>query len=161
MVLEFSVELIKSQENDYILVKSFIENLLSKMGSCNLSDQYLIWPVNNSPVMTSSVNNWPVNIWPVTIWPVKIMISSRYSYRPVTLTVPLPFLGLIKHRYLTVTLPLLTVTDRYWPLLTVTDRFWPLLTVTDRYSPLLTVTHRYSPFFSKRILNFQKNGEWR
>jgi hypothetical protein len=53
------------------------------------------------------------------------MISSRYPYRPVT--VPLPFLGLIKHRYLTVTLPLpyryLTVTDRYGPLLTVTDRY--------------------------------------
>jgi hypothetical protein len=47
------------------------------------------------------------------------MISSRYRYRPVT--VPLQFLGLVKHRYLTVTLPLpyryLTVTDRYGPLL--------------------------------------------
>jgi hypothetical protein len=58
------------------------------------------------------------------------MISSRYRYRPVT--VPLPFLGLIKHRYL-------TVTDRYGPLLTVT---LPLLTVTHRYrySPLRLLT---------------------
>jgi hypothetical protein len=88
------------------------------------------------------------------------MISSRYPYRPVT--VPLPFLGLTKHRYLTVTLPLpyryltvtlplRTVTDRYGPygsygpLLTVTDRNGPLLTVTDRNGPLRTVTHRYSP----------------
>ncbi len=48
-----------------------------------------------------------------------IMISLRYRY-----------VGPIKHRYLTVTLPLLT-----------------LMTVTDRYSPLplltVTVTHRF------------------
>jgi hypothetical protein len=61
------------------------------------------------------------------------MISSRYRYRPVT--VPLPFLGLVKHRYLTVTLPLWT-----YPLRTVTDRYGPLLTVTDRYSPLPLLT---------------------
>jgi hypothetical protein len=62
-------------------------------------------------------------------------MSLRYRYRPVT--VPLPFLGLIKHRYLTVTSPLphryLTVT---LPLRTVTDRY-------NRYGPLLTVTNRY------------------
>jgi hypothetical protein len=69
------------------------------------------------------------------------MISSRYRYRPVT--VPLPFLGLIKHRYFTVTLPL---PYRSGPLLTVTDHYSPLLTVTDRY--------RYSPFFWKFIIFF-------
>jgi hypothetical protein len=79
------------------------------------------------------------------------MISSRYPYRPVT--VPLPFLGLIKHRYLTVTLPL---PYRY---LTVT---LPLLTVTDRYGPLLTVTHHngYSPFFWKKIRIIWEIGIW-
>ncbi len=47
-----------------------------------------------------------------------ILISLRYRYRfwdllnTVTSTLP--------HRYLTVTLPLLTITDRYGPLLTVT-----------------------------------------
>ena len=85
---------------------------------------------------------------------VTVPLPSRYR----SVTVPLPFLGLIKHRYLTVTSPLphryLTVTHRYSPLLTlltVTDRYSPLLTVTHRYSPLLTVTHRYrySPFFWK------------
>jgi len=88
------------------------------------------------------------------------MISSRYRYRPVT--VPLQFLGLIKHRYLTVTSPL---PYRYLPLLTlliVTHLYSSLLIVTDRYSPLLTVTvtHRFfgnliffhSSFKSKRIL---------
>jgi hypothetical protein len=44
--------------------------------------------------------------------------SKNYDFVPL----PLPFLGLIKHRY---------------------------LTVTDRYGPLLTVTYRYSPFFWK------------
>ena len=55
------------------------------------------------------------------------MIS--YRYRTVIVPVPLPFLGLIKHRYLT-----------------VTDRYVPLLTVTYRY--------RYSPFLSKSKIFF-------
>ena len=93
------------------------------------------------------------------------MISSRYRYRPVT--VPLPFLGLIKHRYLTITSPL---PYRYLTLLTlptVTHRYPPLPTVTHRYSSLLIVTHRYSPlplltvfleiwyFFHFKILSFK------
>ncbi len=50
---------------------------------------------------------------------VPLPLPSRYR----SVTVPLPFLVLIKHRYLTVTSPL---PYRYGPLLTVTD-------VTDRY----------------------------
>jgi hypothetical protein len=49
-----------------------------------------------------------------------------------TVTVPLPFLGLITHRYLTVILPLQTV-------MTVTDRY--------RYSLLLTVFWKFDIIF--------------
>ncbi len=55
------------------------------------------------------------------------MISSRYRFWVLLNTVASP----LTYRYLTVTLPLLTVTDCSWPLRNVTHRY------------------RYSPFFWK------------